>query len=137
MLNRGQVIFTLMVWPAALNCRRRGWRHLAMATPVIFFLLSTQMDSQSATVGAGLALVAFALAGVSTRLPRALSAVALVIAFLGAPMIAPVLYKAGLSEAPWLQSSAYGIWQSWYVCAMIFAALSIVLADRPEPTAAG
>jgi O-antigen ligase len=113
-VNRAAVSLALMVWPAALICYRRGWRVLAVALPLAYLAITTQMTSQSATLGMVLGAAAAALALRSPHILRAVLALVLVLGFVAAPTIATIFYDVGLSEAKWVFQSGrqrVEIWQ--------------------------
>jgi O-antigen ligase len=113
-VNRSAVTLALMVWPAALICYRRGWRFLALALPLAYLAMSTQMTSQSATLGMVLGAPVAALALRWPHILRAILAVVLVVGFVAAPTIATTFYDAGLSRAKWVFKSGrqrVEIWQ--------------------------
>ena len=113
-LNRTAVILSLMIWPAALICWRKKLRAVAIFIPLAYLVMTTQMSSQSATLGVLLAIVVFVFALGSLRLVRWMIALVLVVGLAMGPYIATTMYDAGLSEASWLQRTArqrVEIWQ--------------------------
>jgi O-antigen ligase len=113
-VNRSAVTLALMVWPAALICYRRGWRVLALALPLAYLAMTTQMTSQSATLGMALGAPVAALALRWPHILRAILAAVLVVGFVAAPTIATTIYDAGLSQAKWVFKSGrqrVEIWQ--------------------------
>jgi exopolysaccharide production protein ExoQ len=113
-VNRSAVTLALMVWPAALICYRRGWRSLAVALPLAYLAMTTQMTSQSATLGMLLGVPVGVLALRSPHILRTILALVLVAGFVAAPTIANTFYNAGLNEAKWVFKSGrqrVEIWQ--------------------------
>jgi O-antigen ligase len=113
-VNRSAVTLALMVWPAALICYRRGRRALAAALPIAYLVLTTQMTSQSATLGMAIGLPALALALWSPRVMRSVLALVLVVGFVASASIAATFYSVGLSEADWMPRTGrqrIEIWQ--------------------------
>jgi O-antigen ligase len=113
-VNRSAVTLALMVWPAALICYRRGWRVLALALPLAYLAMTTQMTSQSATLGMVLGAPVAVLALRWPHVLRAILAVVLAVGFVAAPTIATTFYDAGLSRAKWVFKSGrqrVEIWQ--------------------------
>ncbi len=113
--KRSAALLALLVWPAALVLRRRGWGVWALALPVAYVLMSLLQTSRSAMVGVFIGLVTFALATRWRTATRRALALLLAVAFIGAIPIAYTLDRIfGLDDAEWLFTSARHRVEIWW-----------------------
>ena len=104
-INRPAVLFALMIWPLAYDLLRHN-RALALVVPVLYAAAAAAGSSQSALLGTVAGLAVLALSRLTRRGTYGLLAVAVVVGFVGMPVAADVMHRAGWAEADWLPRTA-------------------------------
>ncbi len=112
-LNRGATALAMVTWPAAVLVWQRGFIWAALALTVLVAAILSLLSSGAALLGfAAGGLTALVALG-NRKVSRALVVAATVVAFVGMPFAAKLMYGLGWHESDWLAASArhrIGIW---------------------------
>ena len=111
-INRPAALFALLIWPLAFELHRHS-RAIALAVPPGYVVVMVFAPSQSALLGSIAGLAVLALSRLTRRGAYGLLAAGLIVGFVGMPMLADGLHRAGWTEADWLPRTAQHRVEIW------------------------
>ena len=104
--NRGATALAILAWPVAGLLWRERLGPWALLLPLALLALLLFFESAAALLGLAVGILVTLVALWQRRAARWLLMAALAGAFLAGPSAARMMYQAGWSDAPWLQSTA-------------------------------